>query len=236
MEWIPAPAEDLEEYVTRTFRKVLIDLPAFAVPCAGFSAPFTALASGKEIIFPQVGVDFRTVTSAGFTGAAPTPLVLTPEGLVAKLVYPTDQTGTITIPAYSSWSTYCVGVVSDLTFDLFTWFGDPAAKDKQQRTIPLLIPTIDGWDMKRLTGRGEQATIMGTVVMYGTANTSALRTLKTEAGKAYNAIRNNAVLFTAAGLTHLQIDPPTYSFVAPSEGKGLMYEAQMKFSTLVLLH
>ena len=236
MEWIPAPIEDLREFTALTVRKVLMDLPAFQTTQAGFSTTFAPGMNTKELQFPQVGVDFRTVTVHGNVGNF-VPQVLTPDGLVARLAFDTDQSGrTVTVDPYTTWSTYMVGVVDDIPFDLFTWYGDPNATEKQKRTIPLLIPLIEGWSISRLSGRGELASVWGTLLVYGTSSPNARRLLKTEAAKVYNAIRANGDQFTAAGIKSFLVEPPTYAFCRPEQGNGLMLEAQMSFTGLVKLH
>lgn len=236
MEWIPAPIEDLREFTALTVRKILMDLPAFRVEKPGFQKVFPSGTPAKELQFPEVGVDFRTVTPTGHVGNF-TPQVLTPDGLVARLAFQQDQAGrTISIAPYTAWTTYMLGVVDEIPFDLFTWYGDPDAKDKQRRTIPLLLPLVEDWDISRRAGAGASASVFGTLVMYGTSSPDSKRLLKTEAAKVYNAVRSNGDKFTEAGIKSFQLDPPTYSYCRPDDGNGLLLEAQMKFSGLVKLH
>lgn len=236
MEWIPAPVEDLNEFTARTVRKVLMDLPEFRLDMPGFQKVFPAGTPAKVLQFPKVGVDFRSVTLSGQNGAFH-PEVLTPDGLVARLAFDSDQAGrTITVEPYVSWTTYMVGVVDEVPFDLFTWYGDPDAQDKQKRTMPLLVPLVDDWQVNRFSGRGETANVYGTLVMYGTTTPDAQRELKVEAAKVYNACRANGDKFVAAGIKSFLLDPPTYGFCRPEEGNGSLLEAQMRFSGLVKLH
>jgi hypothetical protein len=236
VEWIPAPIEDLREFTARTVRKVLMDLPEFRTSMPGFQKAFPSGTLVKELQFPVVGVDFRTVTLTGHSGAF-TPQVLTPDGLVARVAFDADQQGrTVTVDPYTSWTTYMVAVVDEVPFDLFTWYGDPDAKDKQKRTIPLLVPIVEDWQVNRYAGRGETANVVGTLLLYGTATPDSQRILKVESAKVYNAVRANGDKFTMAGIKSFLVDPPTYSFCRPEEGNGVLMEAQMRFSGLVKLH
>ena len=232
MEWIPAPIEDLKEFTALTVRRVLMDLPEFQQAKSSFQKAVT----GKELQFPEVGVDFRTVVLHGHTGKF-MPQALSAEGLVARVNFEQQQTGqTITVDAYTAWTTYFVGIVDEIPFDLFTYYGDPLAGEKQKRTIPILVPLVENWNINRMAGRGETANVSGTLVMYGTSSPGSKKVLKEEAGKVYNAIRNHGDKFTQAGIKSFLVEPPTYATCTPEEGNGRLLEAQMRFSGLVKLH
>lgn len=217
------PIDDLDTSIAQATKKALMDLPEFQKD----QPEFTALVDGQNrLIFPVVGVDFRTVAPTGHSGSYH-PEVLTPNGIVSRLLFSEPQTGEITIPAHKSFSTYFVGAVDDLPFELFTWAGDVNASEKQEREIPIGIPVIQGFNVVRTAGRGEYLKIHGYFTVYGGAKQGGISSVKAETAKLYYAIRNHPEKFTQQGLTQMLIDPPQYSTFTK---EAVLYEGVVKFN------
>jgi hypothetical protein len=219
------PVDDIATSVAESFKRVLISLPEFTQDKPGFVAPANSL---KELVFPEVGVDFRTVTISGHTGSY-YPQVLTPHGITAKLVFDTFQDNDITVDPYKAFTSYAVGSIDDLPFDVGTWAGAPET-DKSSGDIPIIIPVLQDYQITRNSGRGEHLYLMGYFTVYGGANQGGISKVKAETAKLYHAIRNNTGKFTAEGFTQLLIDPPQFRTFSD---QTVMYEGSIRYGCVV---
>jgi len=217
------PIDDLDSSIAEATKKALMDLPEFLKD----QPEFMDYTNGdRKLVFPVVGVDFRTVAPTGHTGTFH-PEVLTPNGIAANLVFADAQAGEITVPAYKSFTTYFVATVDDLPFELFTWAGDPKADQKHEREIPISIPVVQGYNVHRTAGRGEYLKIHGYFTVYGGSKQGGITAVKAETAKLYHAIRSHTDKFTSQGLTQLLIDPPQFSTFAKD---AVLYEGVIKFT------
>ena len=219
------PAADIEGSVAAATKIALMNLPQFQIAMPGF----TAAPVNNILRFPMVGVDFRSVSLAG-TSAPFNPQVFTPDSMVAQLVFTQPQSAPVTVEPYTRYSTYFVGSVEDLPFDLYVFAGDADAANKQIRTVPIAMPVIKDYKVQRYAGRGETVRIYGYFCLYGGAAQGGLSVVKSESGKLYSAIRGNLSNFTQGGITQLLIDPPKFSVY---EKDAILYEGSMGFSCVV---
>ena len=224
------PAEDVADSVAYAMKSVLVDMPEFRKQAPGFTA---TLAAGDTVIsFPEVGVDFRTVTPTGIIGTW-APEVLVPEGVVARIRTTDPQpAGTVTIPTYDEYTTFFVGQVDDLPFDWFSYLGDPLSGVKQARTIPLGMAVVDTFRVARYAGRGEEARITGYFCIYAGASQGGRATVKTECGKLIRKLRGNQHIFGSVGIQNLLVRPPMYGIYAAD---AAITEGAIQFSCTVRL-
>jgi hypothetical protein len=219
------PVIDLQGTTARIIRAALMECAELIVPMSGFS---TDLTNKQDMSFPEVGVDWRSVVVTGHTGNY-TPQVFTPEGLAANIHFASQQTGMINIGSYSRFSSYPVAVVEDLTFDLFTYFGDPKATSKVVRHIPLIVPIMNpNFQLTRYGANSEVAGISGNLCVYGGTSQGGITTVKLETAKVYRFMRTYRWLFSQMGLTQLQVDLPTFSTY-----QSTLYEGSIPFSCTV---
>jgi len=219
------PASDIEGSVAAATKLALMNLPQFQIAMPAF----TATPVNNILKFPNVGVDFRTVQVQG-TAVPFVPKVFTPDGMVAELAFTQPQTAPVTVEPYTRYSTYFLGSVDDLPFDLYAFAGDVNAANKQIRTVPIAMPVIKDYKVQRYSGRGETVRIYGYFCLYGGAAQGGLQVVKTESGKLYAAIRGNLQNFTQSGITQLVIDPPKFSVY---QKDTVLYEGSMSFSCVV---
>lgn len=219
------PIHDLNTSVARTIKTILMDVPELKIDQPGF----TVQGPVSTIVFPTVGVDFRTVILTGddTTGA---PLVMAPEGLVARWDYPTPQAGPITVSDYKTYSTYFVGDPRDLSFDLFTYYGDPLATAKQVRHCPIAIPLITHSELSRQGGMGQSAFVYGTIAVYSSADSGGSEHMMDEMKKILTACTDNLPKFGEAGLQVFRTQIPKYSTY---QDGGLLFEGLLDFSLMV---
>lgn len=224
------PPTDLESSVAGAIKTALMDLDAFHIDAPGFSVIVDAEAS---ILFPFVGVDFRTVAAIG-CDSSPTPEVFTDKGMTAKLYFGMDDRGkTVEIQDYQRFSTYMVGNIDDLGFDLFTWVGDAVGSSKIQRDVPLLIPVITDTLLVRQSARGEYVHVHGYLCVYGGASQGGLAKVKSETAKLYLTIKDNANLFTEQGMTRMLIEPPKFNTYTKD---SVLFEGTVPFSCVVRIN
>ena len=222
------PIHDLNTSVSKTLKSVFMDVETLKIDAPGF--PVDNGTNGiTTIIFPHVGVDFRTVTITGDDGSG-SPLVMAPEGLVARWEYPTPQAGPLTVSDYKLYSTYFVGDPRDLSFDLFTYYGDPLGGNKQIRHCPLAIPLVNHSELDRQAGMGETANIYGSIAVYSSADSGGTENMMDEMKKILEATRANLPLFGQAGLQAFRTGIPRYNTY--SDG-GLLFEGLLDFSCFV---
>lgn len=220
------PADDLDSSIAAATKRALMDLSNLHIPCPGFTD--TSDGSGY-LNFPDIGVDFRTVTVSGNTMPL-YPQVFTDSGMVARMrVDPADVGNPLTVSAYSRYSTYIVGNLDDLPFDLFTWVGDPAGADKRERSVPIMIPVIRDSFLVRQSARGEYVRTHGYFCIYGGANQGGISNVKSETSKLYRAIKTHGNLFTTNGLTQMLVEPPKYQTYTKD---SVLYEGVIPFSCM----
>lgn len=221
------PHDDVQSYVARAFRLALIDCSELVIPCSGFTQQLTGAA---ELQFPEIGVDWRSVNITGISGDWH-PVTFIPSGMTATAHFATPQTGDVTVSDYKRLSTYPVGKVDDLTFDLFTYFGDPDASLKKERKIPIAIPCVDLPNTVRRFASGcEMVELSGSLVIYAGASQGSIANLRAEAAKIHRYLRANRTRFTQQGLVALQVELPRYQTY-----KNTLYEAEIPFSCTATL-
>lgn len=222
------PGQDLAVEVAKRVKTTLMECAELQVSMPGFSIDLTGK---KELQFPEVGVDFRTVNITGHSGDYH-PQVYSPDGLVAKLLFNQAQAGTVTVGGYTRYSSFVVGRVEDLSFDLFTYFGDPNAAKKQVRHVPIVVPVLDMTRTikRRFAGDCEVAEVKGSICIYGGTDQGSLATVKLEAAKLYRWMRAYRFRFSQNGLTSMQFELPKYEVY-----QDKLYEASIEFSCVVTL-
>lgn len=219
--------EDLEQSIAAISKAALMDLTDLHIQETGF----TTHPDGRGFIqFPHVGVDWRSVTTTGNTEAV-YPEVFTETGMVARLVFqPADHATDITIGNYSRFSTYIVGSIDDLPFDLFTWVGDPAGSDKVERSIPIMVPVLRDTHLVRQSARGEYVNAYGYFCIYGGAKQGGISKVKAETAKLYAAIKNNPHNFTSRGMTQMLVEPPKFNTYTKD---AALYEGTIPYSCVI---
>lgn len=218
------PAYDLEASFGKAMREVFRDVSAFKVN----KPSFTVDAGATSIVFPEVGVDWRSVTYTGNTETGKI-VVFAPEGLVARIdfVHPQPE---ITVEPYIRFSTYVVSDPREVSFDIMKYYGNPLDANQQDRTIPVAVTMLTNFDIQRRAAYGESAEVYGTLCVYSSAATGGLQTLKTEAKKFYEAQKTSRPAFGVLGIKNLWLDPPRYMYY---EEQGACNECQMDFSALI---
>ncbi|MCK7507725.1 MAG: hypothetical protein MZV70_29205 [Desulfobacterales bacterium] len=215
------PAYDLEASFGKAVRSVFRDSTLFQVDMPSF----TVAAGATSITFPEVGVDWRTVTLTGNT-SAPRIVVFAPEGLVARMEFTAPQTNAITVSAYKRFTTYFVGDPRDVSFELMKYYGNPLSGTQQARHIPLAVTMITHVEMTRRAAFGEAAEVFGTLCVYGDADAGGLEVLKAEVKKIYEQARVLRPGFGTAGIKNFILDPPTYAYY---QEVGAVNEARFDF-------
>lgn len=219
------PVYDLEGSICRTIKEIMMDVPELAVTQPGFVVQGPV----SKIVFPMVGVDFRSVTMSGDDGSGH-PVALGPEGLVARWEFLVPQAGPITVNPYRTYTTYFAGDPTDLSFDPYNYYGNPLAGSQQQRQVPLAVPIVTAVFPERQAGMGESAQIFGGIQVFSNEQGGGVRQLKAEVRKIYEAIKANLPEFGIRGLQQFRVDPPAYDVW---RDKGLVYEGAIKFHTWV---
>ncbi len=221
------PPEDIHSNVCRAIRAVMADASVFRISEA--ATTINVDPATNTFVFPQVGIDFRSVIVHGNSHPF-TISVNTPNGLSADLIFAGHEPAALTLDPYVRWSTYFVGDLSDVQYDIFTYFGDTELQAKRQVNVPMCVPFVEEVMTQFQAGQGETAYIRGSIVMLGNTASGGLRTIKAETGKLFHAARKNASLFTEKGMKGIRLHPPMYSTYSDLGG---LYESVTPFSAYI---